>query len=103
MRIAAEQIEIPREKITGYLLVPKEKNDKSVFLANLGYTIDNWSDLAYDIEQLVLTNEAELQQNTSFGDIYEVKGRLRLRAVVTIWLIEVRSTHFRFVTLFPQK
>ena len=103
MHLTREQIEIPVEKITDYLLVPKEKNDKSAFLAKLGYTLNNWGDLVYDIEQLVLTNDVQLQQNTSFGGIYEVKGRLRLQAVVTIWLVAVGSDHFRFVTLFPQK
>jgi hypothetical protein len=34
MHIHLEYIEIPEEKITGYLLVAKEKNDKSAFLAN---------------------------------------------------------------------
>jgi hypothetical protein len=51
VRITRENIEIPTEKITGYLLVSKEKNDKSAFLANLGYTLNNWSELINDIRQ----------------------------------------------------
>ena len=84
-------------------MVPKEKNDKSDFLANLGYTMNNWGDLVNDIKQLVLANDAYLQQNTPFGDIYEVKGQLRRRGVVTIWLLAVGSDKYRFITLFPQK
>ena len=103
MRIAPEQIEIPLEKITGYLLIAKEKNDKSAFLANLGYTIITWTDLINDIRQLAQSNDAYLQQKTPFGDIYEIRGRLRGLGVVTIWLLTVDSGKFRFITLFPHK
>ena len=42
MHIPAEKVEIPAEKITDYLLVQKDKNDKSEFLSVLGYNIENW-------------------------------------------------------------
>ena len=54
MQIALEYIEIPAEKITAYLLVAKEKNDKSHFLANLGYTLESWRELEKDIKNLVI-------------------------------------------------
>jgi hypothetical protein len=36
MHIPEEKIEIAEEKLTDYLLVQKEKNDKSGFLLKLG-------------------------------------------------------------------
>ena len=103
MHIPAEKVEISAEKITDYLLVQKEKNDKSEFLSKLGYKIENWIELEKDIRTLVEVNEAYLQQTTPFGDMYEVKGELRNFGVVTIWLLTVDSEKFRFITLFPDK
>ena len=103
MHIPAEQVEISAEKITDYLLVQKEKNDKSEFLSSLGYRIENWSELEKDIRTLVDKNDAHLQKSTPFGDMYEVKGKLRNFGVVTIWLLTIDTEKFRFITLFPDK
>src|SRR5580698_5895538 len=69
MRIPAEKVEIPAEKITDYLLMQKEKNDKSDFLSKLGYTIQNWKELEQDIRLLVVNNSAHIQRRSPFGDI----------------------------------
>jgi hypothetical protein len=91
-------------KITNYLLVPKDKNDKSKFLNELGYTLDNWEELSNDIQNIVIENEAVFQKNTPFGgDLYEVKGQLRNFGIITIWLVLDNQKTFRFVTLFPNK
>jgi len=103
MHIPAEKVEISAEKITGYLLVQKEKNDKSAFLSSLGYRIENWTELEKDIRTLVDKNEAHLQRSTPFGDMYEVKGELRKFGIVTIWLLTVDTEKFKFITLFPDK
>ena len=42
MKIRPEQLDIPIEKITEYLLAKKEKNDKSKILLSLGYSKENW-------------------------------------------------------------
>ncbi len=101
MHIPEERIEIAEEKLTDYLLVQKEKNDKSGFLLKLGYTKENWSDLQNDIKYIATHNEAVLQQQTPFGDIYEVKGSLKNFGIVTIWLLAVDAQKFKFITLFP--
>jgi hypothetical protein len=91
-------------KITNYLLVPKDKNDKSKFLNNLGYSLDNWEDLAKDICKIAEENEAVYQKTSPFGgDLFEVKGQLRNFGVVTIWLLLDSENTFKFVTLFPNK
>ena len=101
MIIPVDKIEIPEEKLTDYLLVQKEKNDKSAFLYKLGYTKDNWNELLNDIKYTATHNEAVLQQSTPFGDMYEVKGKLKNFGVVTIWLLAIDSEKYKFITLFP--
>lgn len=101
MKIPAEKIEIPVEKITDYLLVQKIKNDKSGFLFRLGYTLENPNELVNDIKYIATHNEVLLQRSSPFGDLYEVTGRLKNAGVVTIWLLTVDTEKFRFITLFP--
>ena len=52
------EIIIDSAKITHYLLIPKEKNDKSKFLKEPGYTIENWQELEIDIRKIIIENEA---------------------------------------------
>jgi hypothetical protein len=101
MLIPVEKIEIPAEKLKDYLLVQKEKNDKSAFLLKLGYTKENWNELQDDIKYIATHNEATLQQQTPFGDMYEVKGKLKNFGIITIWLLAVDTEKYKFITLFP--
>jgi 3-hydroxy-3-methylglutaryl CoA synthase len=57
MKLLREQLVISIEKIVNYLLVKKEKNDKSSFLKKLGYTQNNVAELIEDIITLATTNE----------------------------------------------
>ncbi|HAK75715.1 MAG TPA: hypothetical protein DCR35_03635 [Runella sp.] len=97
-------IVIEKAKITDYLLVWKEKNDKSVFLNHLGYYQNNWEDLQNDILNIVQNNEAIFQRNAPFGGtLHKVTGELKDKRVVTIWLLADDNSIFRFVTLYPEK
>ena len=49
---------IARAKLTEYLLVPLVKDDKSQFLAQSGYTIENWQQLERDLREQILSLEA---------------------------------------------
>ncbi len=102
MKIPIDKIEIAEEKITNYLLVKKKKNDKSAFLNQLGYTLENSNELVNDIKTIAANNEAHLQQATAFGNMYAVKGSLKNFAVVTIWLLAIDASNFKFITLFPE-
>jgi hypothetical protein len=101
MRLTEEQIIIPAEKITDYLLAKKDKNDKSKFLMSLGYTKENWQELINDIKQIALSNELVLEKTSEFGDLYSIKGRLKTKTVITIWLEKVSQVAYRFITLYP--
>lgn len=96
---------IPTAKLTNYLLVWKPKDDKSGFLAQAGYTIDNWKELEEDLRKLLVI-EANFDKSTPFGDIYEIKGVLNGKNgvslnVATYWIIDSLSNETRFVTLLP--
>ena len=99
---------ISQEKITDYLLKWQPDNDKSRFLAQAGYSLDNWQRLLGDIRNQVLPIEAELVRKTAYGDLFEIRGKLVgpnnvSLSVVTIWIKENRSQQTKFITLFPDR
>ncbi|MBD2183127.1 hypothetical protein H6S82_12730 [Planktothrix sp. FACHB-1355] len=96
---------IPEAKLTRYLLVWKPKDDKSGFLAQAGYTLDNWQQLERDLRSLLM-NEATLDKESPFGNIYKIEGVLVgsngvSLQVATFWIVDSFSNETRFVTLLP--
>jgi hypothetical protein len=97
---------IAEEKLTQYLLVLLPKDDKSKFLAQAGYTLDNWQQLEYDLRTQVLTQPAEFVGTTRYGEKYFIRANLRGSngvelSVLTVWMMKNGTT--RFVTLVPDK
>ncbi len=66
MKLRLEQLDIPVEKITEYLLTKKEKNDKSKFLQSLGYSLENWQDLVNEIKNIAVKNDLVLERISEF-------------------------------------
>lgn len=99
---------ITQEKISDYLLKWRPDNDKSQFLKRAGYTQDNWRQLMEDIRNQLLSLDAEFLENTAYGELWKIRGRLNgpksvnIR-VVTIWMIEKYSGLTKFITLFPDR
>ena len=80
---------IPQEKLTHYLLIFKPQDDKSKFLAQAGFTLDNPQDLLTAIYQLIETEKAIQDGDNEYGQFYRVEGNLagingKNLAVVTI-------------------
>jgi hypothetical protein len=99
---------IPEEKLTRYLLVPRDEDDKSKFLALAGFTQANPEELEAAIRQLAENSEAVENGMNQYGDFYRVEGDLtgpnrRALAVVLIWLQWHQDATFHFITLKPQK
>lgn len=97
---------IPREKLTDYLLIPKEEDDKSKFLAQAGFTLKNPEDLEFALRELIASYEAEADRINAYGTFYQVKGHLKgineyNLSVITIWLEETATGEFRLITLKP--
>jgi hypothetical protein len=90
VRIPEDAI-IPDDKIDRYLLIQKARNDKSKFLAQAGFTLENPEALVAAIRLLIAIDEAVEDGRNEYGTFYQVAGELvgvngvRL-SVVTIWL-----------------
>lgn len=105
MKIPADAI-IPESKLTKYLLIFKPRNDKSQFLAQAGFFLDNWEDLKIAIQKLNQSVLAEVNRTDEYGTFYNVNGELRGAngidlSVVTVWLKRESDGKFQFITLLP--
>ena len=61
------EAEIAQVKLTRYLLVKRPVGNKSEFLKQAGYGLDNWQQLEQDIRQQILSNEATSTDQTQPG------------------------------------
>jgi hypothetical protein len=104
----SENTLISPEKLTDYLLVFKKRNDKSQWLAKLGYTIENWKVLEYDLRKQILSLDVVPIEKTEYGQLYEIKGKLTgpngiSLSVCTNWMIETETGTSKFITMYPDK
>lgn len=107
MKLAKDAI-IATAKLNQYLLVPKKRNDKSQWLATAGYTVENWPKLEQDLREQILSLDAILTEETVYGKMYEIAGKVRgpngrTIAVRTIWMDETATGQIKFITLFPDQ
>ncbi len=99
---------IAKSKLNKYLLQWRFEDDKSLFLSNAGYTIQNAEELLDDIRKQILPLDAEKFEETEYGSKFRIRGLLKgpngntLR-IVTIWIMEENTQQTKFVTLFPDK
>ncbi|WP_069791049.1 DUF6883 domain-containing protein (plasmid) [Cyanobacterium sp. IPPAS B-1200] len=99
---------IPEAKITKYLLIFKPRNDKSKYLAQAGFSLDNWQLLKLAIQEIIKDNEAKEDITDQYGTYYQVIGELKgvnnqNLTVVTIWLRKEIDQQFQFITLKPYR
>jgi len=57
MKIPPDAI-IQDQKLTKYLLVFKQRNDKSQYLDQAGFRLENWEQLKIAIQTIIQENEA---------------------------------------------
>ncbi len=97
---------IAREKLTQYLLVPRQRNDKSGFLAQAGFTQENPERLEEAIRRLIREQDAVPDREDEYGRFSRVEGALigpnGTLNTVTVW-IETVGGGVRFVTLKPAR
>ena len=101
-----DDVIIPDAKISQYLLIYREQDDKSKFLAQAGFTPSNPDQLKAAILELIQTTEAIEDSRNEYGIFYRVEGNLkgsRSLAVVTIWLERTIDKRVQFITLKPKK
>jgi hypothetical protein len=107
MKIPADA-RIALEKVSNYLLVPREWDDKSKFLAQAGFNRDQPELLLRAIRDLAMAVEAVEDGGNSYGVFLRAEGELqgpngRSLQVVTIWIRWHLDGLVRFVTLKPRK
>jgi len=103
----SERAVIAREKLTDYLLNVDHKRGgtKARLLAQFGYTVDNWEQLAADL-RANLAAEVDFVKTTLYGVRYEVRMVLqtpaaRTLALRTVWQIDDGTDCARLITLYP--
>ncbi len=101
-------IEIAKEKITGYLLKERDDNDKSKYLSLAGYSQENFEQLISDLRTQILILDATVIDSTQYGEKYEIRGVLKSPTemeidIITIWMKEYKTERWKFVTLFPTR
>lgn len=108
MKIPSDAV-IASEKLTQYLLKPRQRSDKSRFLARAGFTQENPHALESAIRQIIRENDAIFDLENEYGQFYRVDGALvgangiKLE-VVTIWMLRaMKDDVYHFVTLKPRK
>lgn len=99
---------IAQEKLTRYLLIRKDRDDKSKFLEQAGYTIENWEILAADLRLLFINGKPIFEEEDEYGVKYNVSGLLfgpnsQTLKVKTIWMYDIRKAQTKFITLIPDK
>lgn len=99
---------IAHEKLRQYLLILRKRNDKSQWLAQAGYTLENWQELENDLRVQILSLEATPIESTKYGQTYEIKGELtgpngKSLLVCTIWMTETATGNTKLITIYPDK
>lgn len=107
MKIPPDAI-LPMEKLTAYLLVARQWDDKSKFLARAGFTKQNPHLLLAAIRRLAASAEAVEDGENEYGVFLRAEGALTgpngtVLSVATIWLRRRKDDRVRFVTLKPSK
>ncbi len=106
MRIPSDAT-IDDTKLTNYLLVQRQWDDKSGYLRGAGFELKNWPDLRTAIRRLADTVDAVEDGSNEYGTFYRVEGMLEGPTgnlqVVCIWMKRAIEGRFYFVTLKPSK
>lgn len=85
----------------------RNRNDKSQFLAQAGFTRRNPEFFEEALRKLIAENDAQSDRTTEYGTLYRVQGDLQgvhgILTVVTIWILLDATGQYRFVTLKPAR
>lgn len=106
----AERAFIDPAKVRDYLLSTEHPigRFKANVFRNMGYSRDDWQQLAADLLNIARNGEAELGESTEYGEKYTVDGFLRgprtgVMHTRTAWIIRSGENFPRFVTAFPRE
>jgi hypothetical protein len=106
MKLPPDSFIDPR-KITDYLLLRRDMDDKSGFLRLAGYERQHASRLLEDIRAM-LAEDAEAVEISEYAEKFAIDGTLtgpngRQLRVRSIWAKLLTTGEVRFVTLYPPR
>jgi hypothetical protein len=107
MKLPADAVIDPR-KVIEYLLKDRPEDDKSAFLAQAGYGLENAEQLLADIREQILPLDAESLGPFEYGIKFRIRSVLNgpngvaLR-IVSIWATLEVSGETKFITLYPDR
>ena len=106
MKVPADAIIAP-DKLTGYLLVPRQRNDKARFLAKGGFEREAPDVPMRAVRELAASVDAVQDGYNEYGEFYRQEGDLSgpqgaLR-VVLVWLRWHVDGSWHLVTVKPAK
>lgn len=109
MRLPHHQAaQIPKEKITGYLLSATHRDGryKAAFFRRYGFCSEDWEALADALRRHAAENDVVKTEDTPFGQRYIVEGPLatpngRAPNMRVVWFVEHAETTPRLVTAYP--
>lgn len=103
----AKRAIVAEEKVCDYLLNRSHPvgGFKAAWFASLGYTSENWQDLADDLLRLAQSSDQFVTKPSHFGVKYEVAGQIgrpghRPATVIAIWIVEENRVA-RLITAHP--
>ena len=103
----ADRVEISPEKVRDYLLSDRHPvgRFKARFFRSLGYSAENWDQLAADLHRVSQSQEAR-QVESPYGQKFSIVALIagpngRSASVVTIWIVGSGSSIPKFVTAYP--
>ena len=99
---------ITKEKLTNYLLSETHAigKAKAKFFRSLGYSEENYDQLANAILMIVKSESVIQQMTTPYGTKYIVEGNFNTPIgitvrISTVWVVESHDDRPRFVTAYP--
>ena len=103
-----EKLVIEREKIVDYLLNPAHPDNggKAEFFVKLGYTRQEWENLAVVLRRLAQSTEVTSHAESLHGGKYVIVGSIgslagKSATVKTIWIVDKGLDVARLVTAYP--
>lgn len=100
--------EIDSRKLHDYVLSPTHPvgRFKARFFAALGYSHERWQEFEADVRSQHLTQEAELRETLSHGQLWTIRAILKgpngqSAVVVSVWLMPAERGVPRFVSAHP--
>lgn len=104
-----EKAIIDSAKLQDYILSPTHPlgRFKARVFQQIGYTSENWKQLAEDIKYQHLSIDAEKGEETEYGEKYTIAGWIRgpngkSMLLTSVWIILRGENVPRFITIYPE-